>query len=72
MADTYTTKQGDTFESIAWFQMGDSDKMVDLIRENREHMETAVFPAGAVLTIPETTQQKGTEDSTTPPWRAKT
>jgi len=64
----YVTKQGDTFESIAWFQMGASEFMCDLIKANREHMETAVFPAGVMLTIPEIETPPVTEDST-PPWR---
>lgn len=70
MPETYTTKQGDTFESIAWFQMGDSNRMTDIIRENREYMETAIFEAGVVLTLPdmESGAVSGT-DSTTPPWR---
>ena len=71
MSDTYITTQGDTFESIAWFQLGDSNKMVDLIRANRAHMETAVFPAGVELTIPEVETAQATE-STTPPWRRST
>lgn len=36
----YVTKQGDTFESIAWFQLGDSNQIVNLIRANRQYMET--------------------------------
>ena len=32
MPKTYTTRQGDTFESIAWFELGNSNLMTDLIR----------------------------------------
>lgn len=66
----YVTKQGDTFESIAWFQLGDSNQMVNLIRANRQYMETAVFEAGIPLQMPEPepeTEQSST--STKAPWR---
>lgn len=70
MAAEYRTIQGDTFESIAYFQLGDSALMWDLIKANREHMETVVFDAGTVLTLPdvETTGTAETYNST-PPWR---
>jgi phage tail protein X len=64
----YVTKQGDTFESVAWFQMGDSSLMWDLIRANRAHMQTVIFDAGVVLELPEVTE-KTTAADTTPPWR---
>ncbi len=70
LTETYTTKQGDTFESIAWFRLGDSNLMVDLIRENREYMDVAEFEAGVVLKLPDTeSKQETTEGSTNPPWR---
>lgn len=70
MSKTYTTKQGDTFESIAWFCLGDSNLMGDLIQENRAHMYTAVFEAGVVLSLPdEETIEQTEESSATPPWR---
>ena len=64
---TYVTIQGDTFESIAWFQMGDSNYMTDLIEANRKYFDVAVFEAGVELTIPEVAQK--TTDESTPPWR---
>lgn len=66
-AETYVTIQGDTFESVAWSRMGDSGRMTDLIRANPRHFETAVFPAGVELTIPET--EKKTAEGSRPPWR---
>lgn len=65
---TYVTIQGDTYESIAWFQMGDSNYMTDLIEANRKYFDVAVFEAGVELTIPEVAEKK-TLDETTPPWR---
>lgn len=65
---TYVTVQGDTFESIAWFQMGDSNYMTDLIRANRKYFDKAVFGAGVELTIPEMAEKTATDESV-PPWR---
>lgn len=70
MPKTYTTRQGDTFESIAYFAMGDSGKMVDLIRENRKYMDTAIFDAGVELLLPEyTEEQNAASAESTVPWR---
>lgn len=70
MSKTYTTRQGDTFESIAYFAMGDSGKMVDLIRENRKYMDTAIFDAGVELLLPEYTEEQNTASAeSTVPWR---
>lgn len=65
----YVTKQGDTFESIAWFQMGDSNQMVNLIRANRNHMETAVFEAGVPLQLPEPEPETAQNSTSKAPWR---
>ena len=66
----YTTIQGDTFESVAWKELGDSTRMDEILRLNRQYMETAVFSAGVTLTLPEEETQTATEAvSGTPPWR---
>lgn len=70
MPKTYITRQGDTFESIAYFTMGDSGKMVDLIRENRKYMDTAIFDAGVELLLPEyTAEQNAASAESAVPWR---
>ena len=65
----YITRQGDTFESIAWFQLGNSNEMVNLIRANREHMETAVFEAGITLQLPDPEPGTPQKSTTKAPWR---
>ncbi len=65
----YTTRQGDTFESVAWFQMGKSGAMVDLIRENPQYMDVAEFEAGVTLRIPEIEETGDLRSDSTPPWR---
>ena len=54
---TYTTVQGDMWDSIAFRQLGSTDYTDKLIY---------VFPAGVVLTLPEITQ--GVNNSL-PPWK---
>lgn len=68
MNTTYTTRQGDTFERIAWEQYGNSNAMGELIRANREFVETAIFDSGTVLKLPEIEPKEEVSEST-PPWR---
>ena len=70
MSKTYITRQGDTFESIAWQQMGASERMWELMAENRKLVDVAVFEAGVELSIPETvTEPTFSSTVMTPPWR---
>ncbi|MBP2655894.1 MAG: tail family protein [Firmicutes bacterium] len=66
MASTYKTKQGDTWDLIAYKQYGDEYKMQDLIEANPDYVTTVIFSAGIELTMPDS-------DSTTatnlPPWK---
>lgn len=71
MAGKYMTEQGDTFESIAWAQMGSSRHMTKLIYANEQYMETAIFEAGIVLDIPDVDNKEPVDESATPPWRRK-
>jgi hypothetical protein len=44
--------------------------MWDIIKANREHMETVVFDEGVVLTLPDVETASTSEtSSSTPPWR---
>jgi phage tail protein X len=63
---TYTTKQGDRWDAIAYKVLGDERYMSQFIAENKQHRDVFVFPAGVVLTVPEITEE---EESTSPPWR---
>lgn len=49
---TYTTKQGDTWNGIAYDVCGAERNMGPLIMANRQHRFTLRFSAGIVLTIP--------------------
>jgi len=63
---TYTTKQGDTWDSIAYAQMGSDGYTKDLMWANQEHLDYYTFPAGIVLTLPE---PDIAVESTAPPWK---
>lgn len=51
----YKTKQGDTWDGIAYLMFGDEAYMQALMRLNRTHINTLVFDAGVMLELPERT-----------------
>lgn len=63
---TYTTKQGDRWDMIAFKVLGNENYMSQLLAANKKHREVFIFPAGVVLNIPEITEETA---STAPPWR---
>lgn len=64
---TYTTKQGDTFDLIAYQQLGSERYVERLINANRQHVSTVIFRAGVELTLPEIEQEQRVAKM--PPWR---
>lgn len=67
MATTYTTKQGDMWDSISFEQYGSESFTDDLMNANMDYRKYYTFPAGIVLDIPEIDT---TTKITTPPWKA--
>ena len=63
---TYTTVQGDMWDSIAYTQMGSVLYTDQLMWANREYLNYFIFPAGIVITIPDVTVPV---ESTLPPWK---
>ena len=63
---TYTTAQGDMWDSIAYAQLGSTDHTDKLMNANLRYREYYTFPAGIVLVLPEI--PKSTSD-TLPPWK---
>ena len=63
---TYTTVQGDMWDSIAHAQLGDVDHTDKLMNANLQYREFYTFPAGIVLVLPEI---KNTVSSALPPWK---
>jgi len=66
MSKTYTTVQGDMWDSIAYSQLGDVAYTDDLMNANRAHLSYYTFPAGIVLTLPDVVE---TVSDSLPPWK---
>lgn len=64
---TYTTVQGDMWDSIAHSQMGDVKYTNILIKANFQHRGIYVFPSGIELEIPEVDENAA--KSAVPPWK---
>ena len=63
---TYTTIQGDMWDSIANTQLGDAAYSDKLMNANLQYREYYTFPAGIVLVLPDIPAR--TSD-TLPPWK---
>ena len=66
MTKTYTTIQGDMWDSIAYAALGDVSYTDKLMNLNLRYREYYIFPAGIVLTLPEPEPEA---PSVSPPWR---
>lgn len=65
---TYTTVQGDMWDSIAYSQLGSvahTDKLMNL---NPEYREYYILPAGITLLLPDV-EEEATDTTTMPPWK---
>lgn len=67
---TYTTIQGDMWDSIAYKLYGDVKYTDILIRANIKHHRTYIFSAGIVLNVPDV--DKSIQLSSLPPWKQVT
>jgi len=67
LADIYTTKQGDTWDLIAFKIWGDEYLCGKLMDENIDHVSTVIFSAGVVLKVPEV--EKVSQTESLPPWK---
>lgn len=63
---SYTTMQGDMWDTIAWKTMGSTEQVGELMKQNRAYLDYYTFPAGIVLSIPEIATE---QSSTLPPWK---
>lgn len=66
MLKTYTTVQGDMWDSIAQKLYGAEEALNVLLEANQQYQEVVVFPAGLVLTVPDYSAPVSRE---LPPWR---
>ena len=67
MAKTYTTVQGDMWDSIAYKTLGSVNFTDRLMMVNRWYLNLYTFPARIILTIPEIKQ--GSTGGSLPPWK---
>lgn len=65
---TYTTVQGDMWDSIAFTQLGDTAYTDRLMNLNRQYRMYYTFPAGIVLALPEPVRKI---NDTLPPWKRR-
>ncbi len=63
---TYTTKQGDTWDAIAYRKLGSTYYKDRLMSANLEHREILLFPAGIKLRLPEIPEKP---NNSLPPWK---
>lgn len=64
---TYSTKQGDMFDSISYERLGSCRYTPLLIKKNPAFADVFVFDAGVELELPEAEQKKATVKL--PPWK---
>lgn len=65
---TYTTKNGDMWDSIAYTQLGSTSYTDKLINANLKYKDIFLFPSGVVLNLPEISKQI---NSLLPPWKRR-
>ena len=70
MASTYTTKQGDAWDAIAFHVYGDVKYTGFLMQANFPHLDTLVVDAGVVLQIPDLPEDDNLAN--VPIWRTTT
>lgn len=63
---TYKTIQGDTWDMIAYKQMGSANYMDQMINANPEYVGTLLFPEGITLRLPEISAKTS---GSLPPWK---
>lgn len=66
MLKTYTTVQGDMWDSIAHKLYGAEEALNVLLEANQQYQDVVVFPAGLVLAVPDYSASASSE---LPPWR---
>lgn len=65
--DTYTTIQGDKWDSVCFKVFGSSEYVDRLMMLNLEHVDLYVFPAGVVLQLPVVLPEE--RSAKLPPWK---
>lgn len=66
MPKTYTTVQGDMWDSIAYKVYGKEYGMDALLKANESYRDVAIFPQGITITCPDVDDNVA---NILPPWR---
>ncbi len=66
---TYTTQQGDAWDSISKSLYGSERYMDKLIRANIEHRKTVLFSYGVKLNVPDVSTSSAADQPSLPPWK---
>lgn len=67
---TYTTKQGDTWDAIAYSQLGSEWLYPQIIELNSSFCDVVIFPEGVILELPEITDAEvNNAQADLSPWR---
>lgn len=53
MPKTYITKQGDTFDSIAYSELGNEYLFIDLLEANVQYRDVIIFDSVIEIVIPD-------------------
>ncbi len=69
MAKTYTTTQGDTWDSIAYLIYGNEKLMHHLLEANPKHIGIVVFSANIVINVPDVDVSIMDTNKNLPSWR---
>ncbi len=69
MSKTYTTVQGDMWDSIAYCRLGSVAYTDLLIRQNLQYHDIYIFPAGIVMELPEVDVAVDRAADALPPWK---
>lgn len=64
---TYITKSGDTWDSIAFWLYGDEQLAKVLIEANTTYIKTIIFKGGVSLKVPEIVPEA--KINNLPPWK---
>ncbi len=64
--NSYKTSHGDTWDMIAYTELGNTDYTDRLIAANPEYVGTLIFPAGVTLRLPDIPEETG---DSLPPWK---
>lgn len=66
MSKTYTTIQGDMWDSIAYKVYGNEHYMAELLKANEAYKDVAIFPQGVAIICPDIDTNS---TDILPPWR---